>query len=77
MTGFGRCGRWLQGLTGGLPVCQAELIKNIDHSHPRMPSSNVWIVRYLGGIVDACVEGRKTRVFDVLHQKKVVLAAIE
>jgi hypothetical protein len=42
-----------------------------------MPSSNIWVVRYLEGIVDACIEGRKARVFDVLHQKKIVLAAIE
>ena len=40
-------------------ILGAELIKNIDHSHPHMAFLNVWIVQYLEGIVDARVEGRK------------------
>ena len=65
------------GMEGRGHILGAELIKNINHSNPRMPSSNVWIVQYLEGIIDACVEGRKTCAFDVLNQKKGVLAPIE
>jgi hypothetical protein len=33
-----------QGQWGGLPVVCAELHKNIDHSHPRVPSLNGWVI---------------------------------
>ena len=56
-----------KGCRGGLSVYPAELIENTNHSHSRMPSPNVWIVRYFEGSVDACVKGRKTRAFDILH----------
>jgi hypothetical protein len=42
-----------------------------------MPTLNGRIVQYFESIVDARVEGRETRTFDVLHRKKIVLAAIE
>ena len=70
VVGFKGCG-------GGLSVDEAELIEYVDHSHPRMPTLNCWIIRYLEGIVDARVKGCEARSFDVLHRKKIVLAAIE
>ena len=41
------------------------MIENVDHSHPRVPSLYARIVRQFEGIIDARVERRETRPFDV------------
>jgi hypothetical protein len=62
---------------GGLTLCLAQLIENINHMHASVPTPDSRVILLFEGIINARIEGVEACLFDVAHRHEVVIGVSE